>query len=82
MLRGAILYPVSVSKIRCVFLELTVQQLADAIGFEAIDCGPLLVSLCIEPLALLWIRLVFFSTTRPGYWVSINAPLMGRWGNR
>ena len=40
--------------------KLTVAELAEAIGFEAIDCGPLLVSRCLEPLALLWIRLAYF----------------------
>jgi NADPH-dependent F420 reductase len=34
-----------------------VAQLADAIGFEAIDAGPLVEARYLEPLAMLWIHL-------------------------
>jgi predicted dinucleotide-binding enzyme len=35
----------------------TAKQLAEAIGFEALDAGPLTQARLLEPFALLWISL-------------------------
>jgi predicted dinucleotide-binding enzyme len=35
----------------------TVAQLAEALGFEAIDAGPLTSARLLEPLAMLWVGL-------------------------
>ena len=37
----------------------TVQKLAEEIGFEAIDAGPLKASRYLEPMAMQWIKLAF-----------------------
>ena len=39
-----------------------VQKLADEIGFEAIDAGPLKASRYLEPMAMQWIKLAFGGT--------------------
>lgn len=36
-----------------------VRQLAEAIGFEAVDAGKLVIARLLEPLAMLWIHLAF-----------------------
>lgn len=36
-----------------------VKQLADELGFEAVDAGPLIQARLLEPFALLWISLAF-----------------------
>jgi predicted dinucleotide-binding enzyme len=36
-----------------------VKQLADELGFEAVDAGPLTQARLLEPFALLWISLAF-----------------------
>lgn len=36
-----------------------VSQLSDQLGFETVDCGPLMESRSLEAMALLWIRLTF-----------------------
>ncbi|HTA70873.1 MAG TPA: hypothetical protein VK776_21460, partial [Bryobacteraceae bacterium] len=36
-----------------------VKQLADEVGFEGVDAGPLTQARLLEPLALLWISLAF-----------------------
>jgi len=35
----------------------TVMKLAEELGFEAVDCGPLLAARYLEPMAMLWIHL-------------------------
>ena len=35
------------------------QKLADDIGFEAIDAGPLKASRYLEPMAMQWIKLAY-----------------------
>ncbi|SRR6266404_4139998 len=37
----------------------TVVKLAEELGFEAVDAGPLLAARYLEPLAMLWIHLAF-----------------------
>jgi NADPH-dependent F420 reductase len=37
----------------------TVAGLAEALGFEAVDCGPLRAARYLEPLAMLWIHLAY-----------------------
>ena len=37
----------------------TVKELATIIGFDVIDCGPLVVARLIEPVAMLWIELAY-----------------------
>jgi predicted dinucleotide-binding enzyme len=36
-----------------------VQALADGIGFEAIDAGPLKAARYLEPMAMQWIKLAY-----------------------
>lgn len=36
-----------------------VAQLSDELGFETVDCGPLMESRSLEAMALLWIRMTF-----------------------
>ena len=37
----------------------TVMKLAEELGFEALDCGPLYAARFLEPMAMLWIHLAF-----------------------
>ena len=39
-----------------------VRKLAEEIGFEAIDAGPLKASRYLEPMAMQWIKLAFSGT--------------------
>lgn len=37
----------------------TVRELAESLGFEPVDCGPLVESRSLEAMALLWIRMTY-----------------------
>jgi predicted dinucleotide-binding enzyme len=49
-------------------------SLAEDLGFEAVDAGPLREARCLEPLALLWIHLAL----KQGLGVNIAFKLMRR----
>jgi 8-hydroxy-5-deazaflavin:NADPH oxidoreductase len=36
-----------------------VRRLAEDLGFEAVDAGPLAMSRYLEPMAMLWIKLAY-----------------------
>jgi predicted dinucleotide-binding enzyme len=52
----------------------TVTRLVEEIGFEVCDAGPLAMSRCLEPLAMLWIALAY----RQGLGVNIGLKLLRR----
>jgi 8-hydroxy-5-deazaflavin:NADPH oxidoreductase len=39
--------------------KVAVRTLAEELGFEAVDAGPLAMSRHLEPLAMLWIKLAY-----------------------
>jgi hypothetical protein len=45
----------------------TVARLAADLGFDPVDVGPLTMSRCLEPLAMVWIRLAFAQQAGPDF---------------